>query len=51
MRTLTLSECRNASKEHGGKCLGYTGYRGNIEDDEPIEQCKACPNYTGYEEE
>ena len=38
--------CENAEKEAGGKCLGYS----NNGDDEPIEKCKSCINYTSYED-
>lgn len=39
--------CENAEKEADGKCLGYS----NNGDDEPIEKCRSCIDYTGYEED
>lgn len=37
--------CTKAEKQ-GNKCLGYS----KINDDEPIEKCKNCPQCTCYEE-
>ena len=41
---LPMSACNTAQRDSNG-CLGYQ----YGEDDEPIGQCKKCPNYTGYE--
>ena len=43
---LPMSACNAADHDSGG-CLGYS--HGN--DDEPVDQCKKCPNYSGYSEE
>ena len=44
--SLPMSACSRAQKDSNG-CLGYQ----YGEDDEPIDQCKKCPIYTGYEPE
>ncbi len=41
-------DCASAEHEVNGKCLGY-GRSEN--DDEPCEQCAACPKCTAYEAE
>lgn len=39
--------CESAEKYADGKCIGY----GKSEmDDEPIEMCKRCKSYVGFEE-
>lgn len=39
--------CESAEKYADGKCVGY----GKSEmDDEPIEMCKRCKSYVGFEE-
>ena len=39
--------CESAEKYADGKCIGY----GKSEmDDEPIEMCKRCKSYIGFEE-
>ena len=39
-------DCSKAEHDAGG-CLGFS----SVNDDEPVDQCKACPKYTSYEVE
>lgn len=43
---LPMSACNAADHDSGG-CLGYS----HGDDDEPVDQCKKCPNHSGYSEE
>lgn len=46
MSILCGAYCKSANKDASG-CLGYS----HLEDDEPIERCRKCPEYSGRDME